>query len=324
MSLPATLSVCVPTHQRRDSLLRLLASLRGQGPSVHPVAVDLLVVCNACTDGSAEAARGALSAGFPWAWRVLEGPELGSSQARNRAIRESRGEAMAFLDDDVQAEPGWLQGLLDCYANAPVDLLEGDVGLLWEERPRPAWLSREVESMLNRSFRGGQRRELFDGYVNGCNLSFRRDLVVKTGLFRRGLGRAGKALSSLNDVDWGMRAVRAGGRHYFDPAMKVWHQVPGARLERPYLKALAYQWGRSQVLLKEAPGAWVSLRSIVGRAWLWAAHAPLARWHEARNPEQGLNRHRFWAEMGKGGLRAWIERAQGTSPVEASEPYSLA
>ena len=56
MTPPPTLSVVIPTYQRRDSLLRLLASLTTQ--TLPASAYEVIAVVDGSTDGTAEAARG--------------------------------------------------------------------------------------------------------------------------------------------------------------------------------------------------------------------------------------------------------------------------
>jgi glycosyltransferase involved in cell wall biosynthesis len=45
---------------------------------------------------------------FPGRFRYLLEPYQGVSHAHNAGIRESRGEVVAFMDDDVIVDPEWL------------------------------------------------------------------------------------------------------------------------------------------------------------------------------------------------------------------------
>jgi GT2 family glycosyltransferase len=45
-------------------------------------------------------------------WQLVRQPNAGPSAARNRGVREARGEFIAFTDDDCLPEPSWLSMLL--------------------------------------------------------------------------------------------------------------------------------------------------------------------------------------------------------------------
>ena len=92
-------SIVVPTYQRRDVLLATLASL---GDLETPWPVELVVVVDGSTDGSADAAR-ALDLPFPVT--VVEQPNSGAAAARNNGAARARGEYLLFLDDDMVAHP---------------------------------------------------------------------------------------------------------------------------------------------------------------------------------------------------------------------------
>src|SRR5438552_18835729 len=95
------LSVVIPTYNGAGRLpvpLRALASQEGAAGPFEVVVVD-----NASTDGTAEAARGhaAALAARGAELRVVGEPRPGATFARLRGAREARGELVGFLDDDV-------------------------------------------------------------------------------------------------------------------------------------------------------------------------------------------------------------------------------
>ena len=96
-----TVSVVIPTRNRCNQLARCLHSLAHQERSPD----ELLVVDNASSDDTAgTVAR--LQTDFPV--RLVRESVVGVATARNRGLREARGEIVAFIDDDAVAEPGWL------------------------------------------------------------------------------------------------------------------------------------------------------------------------------------------------------------------------
>ena len=107
-----TVTVVVCTRNRPVELersLRSIVEVCGGNP-----AVDILVVDNAPEDDATER----VVRQFAGIRYVLE-PRAGLSFARNRAIAESSGEWIAYTDDDVVLDRGWLNGLLEAYTENP-------------------------------------------------------------------------------------------------------------------------------------------------------------------------------------------------------------
>lgn len=137
-----TVSVVIPTFDRVSVLPRALDSVLAQ---TRP-ADEILVVDDGSRDGTA-----ALAERYPSVcW--LHGPNRGVSAARNRGIRESHGEWLAFLDSDDAWEPEKLELQLEAVA---ADLAEAsDAALVHCDE---TWIrnGRRVNPRLRHRKRGG-------------------------------------------------------------------------------------------------------------------------------------------------------------------------
>ena len=91
-----TVSVVIPCYNREGILGRAIRSALAQ--TVPPL--EIVVVDDGSTDGSADVARG-----FGGCVRVIEQPNGGAAAARNRGIEAARGDWIAFLDSDDEWHP---------------------------------------------------------------------------------------------------------------------------------------------------------------------------------------------------------------------------
>jgi GT2 family glycosyltransferase len=96
-------AVVVITHQRRDELLRTLASLAALPERPHVVVVD-----NGSTDGTAAAVRER----FPCV-ELIASPENLGAVGRNHGVARLATPYVAFCDDDTWWEPGSLTTAAD-------------------------------------------------------------------------------------------------------------------------------------------------------------------------------------------------------------------
>src|SRR5271155_1594923 len=100
------ISVVVCTYNRRESLRTALGSLAQlRAPADSPW--ELIVVDNNSSDGTPEVVK-SFGAGSSFCVQYVFETNQGQSHARNAGINAARGDIVAFTDDDVTVDSGWL------------------------------------------------------------------------------------------------------------------------------------------------------------------------------------------------------------------------
>ena len=120
-SASRTISILMPTHNRADVLPMVFASFRNLS-LVEGWHIDMVVVANACSDDTENVLREWLPE-LPFPARYVVEPVAGSSTARNRAIEESNGTIVLFVDDDVNVPSTWLHGIIEVFDKTPADFV---------------------------------------------------------------------------------------------------------------------------------------------------------------------------------------------------------
>jgi len=185
---------------------------------------------------------------YPGRFRYLFESQPGKSYALNAGIREARGEILAFLDDDVTADPPWLQNLTSgLHGN---EWAGAGGRILPDQRvPFPRWFPQD-EPLLLRTLalfsHGTEPGPLTDPPL-GTNMAFRKEAFDRYGLFRTDLGpRPGTEMRG-EDTEFGERVLSAGGRLRYEPSAIVFHPVSADRLNKRYFLDWWFDKGRSQI-----------------------------------------------------------------------------
>ena len=153
----------------------------------------------------------------------------GASGARNSGVAVSKGDFVAFLDDDAVADSGWLKMLLRHFADPHVVGVGGQIIPRWAG-PRPRWFPREFDWAVGGSYRGMPEEPAPVRNVWSGNMVIRRTVFDSIEGFRVGFGKVGKR-SRPEDTDLCLRATATspGGIWIYEPAGVVHHHVPGNR-----------------------------------------------------------------------------------------------
>ncbi|MEG4586113.1 glycosyltransferase [Microcoleus sp. MOSTC5] len=240
-----SLTVAICTKDRPENLARCLQYLlKLQTPIPgEKLCFELLVIDNAPSDERTKELVDTLPG-----VRYAREPKPGLDFARNRALQEATGELLAFLDDDVTPDRQWLNGLMEAWAENPD--AGGFTGLVL-----PYELVTEAQILFES--RGGFRRgfeKIRYGQIlpynplypcgagifgAGCNMAFRRDVLLKLGGFDDALD-TGAPLPGGGDLDIFYRVVRAGYLLVYEPRYLVFHQH---RRESEKLRHQYWTWG---------------------------------------------------------------------------------
>jgi glycosyltransferase involved in cell wall biosynthesis len=249
-----TITVAICTFNRAASLMRTLASLAEQ-VSPDELSFDVLVVDNNSTDGTA-AAVASFDARLPI--RRLGEPRQGLSHARNRALREGRGDVIVFSDDDMQLSPGWLSAYSAAVSGFPqAEYFGGRIVPDWVG-PRPAWVREPcihlVDGLLGWFDRGSNTR-LFSAdepTPYGGNFGVRRSLVDRLGMFRTDLGTGGEGSGRGEETEFLIRARADGAVGVYVGEAVSYHSVDPRRLTLKSLYRHGEACGRTNLALSDS------------------------------------------------------------------------
>lgn len=233
-----TVSVC--TFNRAALLPRALDSLLAQ--SMNSELFEILVVDNGSTDATPEIVKEYQKKRA--CLRYIEEPTPGVARARNRAMKETAGNFLAFLDDDAEAAPDWLEELsrpmLFPDQNPAPACIAGPVFLEWEGG-RPEWFPVKYETLYCHYERGKEPRFLkADEYFLTTNVLFDVEILRRQEGFRTYLGPSRKKPMGGEDNDIYQRMFAAGHRTLYQPAARVFHRASKERQRRSYLLKRLY------------------------------------------------------------------------------------
>lgn len=237
------ITVALCTHNHVDRIMQTLTDL---GKLESPEAPwELLVIDNGCTDGTSELLNDTSWQPADTPVRIVREEKLGLSNARNCAIRESRGDYLIFVDDDETPDPQWLRAYEHCILTHKPDAIGGKIDVLIEHGKPPDWLQDELLGFLGRLDHGEERwlMEPSTPFYGG-NFSVRRCIFDNIGNFDADLGRKGVINAGGEDTDFYRRLLNAGHTVRWLPSAVIYHRILADKLRRGYFLDLHYHQGR--------------------------------------------------------------------------------
>lgn len=222
-----SLTVCICTKDRPQSLVQVLASLCQQ----HNREFDVLVVDNSSTTTDARAVVNDCTA---LNIRYTVERRAGLSRARNRGLQECDTEIIVWIDDDELPDPDWIGWLRAGFRHqakpvavtgAVLPLELNTEGHIFFEQYGGFNKGRGMTPTLLRNKTVEVRSALYPspGFGSGGNMAFLRDYLLRDGGFDVALGAGTLTHGGEEAAALGRLLLHGHSVLYWPPAL-VWHR----------------------------------------------------------------------------------------------------
>lgn len=220
-----TVTVAVCTRDRTEDLALCLVALR----DLDYPNLEILIVDNAPTTDATEQL---VHSSYPEVRYVRE-ERPGLDWARNRAIVEARGEIIAYTDDDVIVDPGWVRAIARIFAENPEVMAVTGLVVPYELETEPQVLfeeyggfSRGFQRRWYRVNRPGGKEWEYRGtgqFGTGANMAYRKTVFKQIGAFDPALD-VGTVTNGGGDLEFFFRVLKEGYTLVYEPCAIVRHR----------------------------------------------------------------------------------------------------
>ncbi|HSC55372.1 MAG TPA: glycosyltransferase [Phnomibacter sp.] len=236
-----SISIAICTYNRQKFIGECLVCLSKQ--DIEPGLWEVIIVDNASTDGTAEIVKNFIAANPALPFRYVYEAQKGLSFARNRSIAEAAAEIVTFIDDDAESVPHFVRTVLQFMQSHPTAAgVGGRVLPKYSESPEPVWMNKYLNGYIGKVDWGGQPR-LFEGkmkYPIGCNMTYRKSLMLQAGGFNNQLTFRG------DDKHIFFAVTKINAAVYYVHEALVYHNIDANRLGFDYFKKLFLKTGNEE------------------------------------------------------------------------------
>ncbi len=215
-------TVVIPTYNGRALLRRCLESVARHRPADPSVSIEVIVVDDASTDGTAPW----LAQAHPNARVVRLERNGGFCTAANAGIAAARGGFIQLLNNDTEVTAGWIEAGLAPFCDptvgsvAPLVLVRSDPGRVdsaGDSYALAGWPTKRGHGQSRAVFDSRPGEEVFG--ASGSSAFYRAAALREVGGFDALFG------SYYEDIDLAFRLRWAGYRCHFAPRCVVFHDI---------------------------------------------------------------------------------------------------
>ena len=140
------LSVIVCTYNREKYIGPLLESIAANDLSKSDY--EIVLVDNNCTDNTHQVCDAFESAHPDIRFRYVKETEQGLSAARNKGIKEAKGDILVYVDDDALVDSHYLRDYAEWFAAHPQTMACGGPIMPLYETQEPKWMTPYTKALL--------------------------------------------------------------------------------------------------------------------------------------------------------------------------------
>lgn len=247
------ITVAIPTYNGESRLPKVLDKLRSQ-TNTEGFAWEIIIIDNNSNDNTAKLIQNYQDTwNKPYSLQYYFESQQGLVWARKRAVKEAKGELVAFLDDDNLPDNNWVAAAYSFGKEHPkAGVYGGQIHGDFEVEPPDNF--QRIESFLAIK-RCGEKPILYE--PQNLRLPPGAALVVRKQAWHESIpdtpilkGKMGKSLSQGEDYEISLHIYKFGWEIWYNPAMQTYHQIPSWRLERDYLLSISLSCGLATCQLR--------------------------------------------------------------------------
>lgn len=247
-------SIVIPTYNRATILRNCLQHIYTMNSPNGDW--EVLVVDNGSKDKTREIIKEFQKKQYNLRYFYTERPGL--HVGRNLGMEESRGEILCYMDDDSFVSKSWLVGIEEAFKDKDVALVGGPCLPLYESKP-PKWIEKlwshneygKSLSYLSLTDFGTSIKEIPANYIYGCNLSIRKNILLKLeGFHPDGMPKELQIYRGDGEVYITLSIIDKGKKALYHPKVCIEHFIQNSRLSKEYFLSRAYNQGISNSYLE--------------------------------------------------------------------------
>lgn len=227
------ISIIIPTHNRKDSLIRSLDSLHKQSYPLNKF--EVIVVADGCTDGTIKMIKNYKPL---FSLKLIEQSNQGASVARNNGALKASGPIFIFLDDDIETFPELVEAHVFEHQEESHKVVIGNLPPILQNQ-KGFFLANLREWWENMFWEMSQKGHRFN-YRNLLSGNF----SISTKLFNE-VGGFNTTFKCQEDYELGVRLIEAGAMFTFAHNARGYHHEK-TDLKRSFNRK--YEEGKSAIL----------------------------------------------------------------------------
>jgi glycosyltransferase involved in cell wall biosynthesis len=182
---------------------------------------------------------------------ILNTGKAGVNDCRNIAITASHGILVGIIDDDTILFPNWVEAAITAFTERnDLAAITGPALPIWEDPHLMSWFPQELYFVWGCTvWNWDTKRDIRN--VGGMNCCFKKDVLVKSGLYMPNIGPQGGEekirwfYPSGEEIELSLRVSKTfpSLKILYDPSLKLYHKAERNRFNVNFLVKRLFRFG---------------------------------------------------------------------------------